>query len=510
MNTQVNPSDSGPAWYARSGIALFALLLTAWALRLAVALPFPSIHWPDEIYQVLEHAHRWVFGYGIQSWDWSYGIRSVVPPALFTPFFWLARELGLGPGFYMPLIRAALCAWSLVIVWTAFRIGDSWQRGLVIAAPAALWCEMLLFAPHPLLDSLAAPLLVLGIYQLTRDGVRHLLWAGLCLGVAFCLRPALAPAMVLAALLTIRRDLNDWSRLIAGGVIALALYGLADLSVGRPPLAAVLEYARLGASFIGTWAGNALSRESAAAASAGSQPWHVLIDVLMLHWGSALPFLLLLIIAGARGNRVWLVAALAVFATYSLIPQREYRYVYPALACLMIPMGVGLQRVVDAVERLDLAPAGTAPRLAVLVLAFCSLLAARAPGMADEWRHGSVGLAALTDVGKGPALCGLGLSPDVQVTFLGGYTVLHRNVPIYDGVKDLARHAAYYSDILTARPRSDLPKSYTLVSCRNGGYADWSNATSSICHYRRSGTCVAPDATGPTPIIPPSDTRPKR
>ncbi len=507
MTAPAAPGTGEPAWRAPGTVALAGLLLAAWAIRLAVSLPLPSIHWPDQIYQILEHAHRWVFGYGVTSWDWDYGIRSVVPPALFTPFLWLARELGLGPGFYMPLIRAVICAWSLVIVWAAFRMGDGWRRGVVVAAPAALWCEMLLFAPHPLMDSLAAPLLVLGLYQLTRRGGPAPLWAGLCLGAAFCLRPALGPAMAAAALLAIGRDARGWGLLVAGGVIALVPYGLADLSVGRPPLAAVFEYARLGAGFIGTWAGGALS---GAPSAAGTQPWHALVDMLVLHWGSALPFLVLLIAAGARGNRVWLAAALVVFATYSLIPQREYRYVYPALACLMIPMGMGLQRIAAAVDGMKLLPEGTAPRVGVLVLAFCSLLAARLPGMADEWRHGSVGLAALADVREGPALCGLGLAPEVQMTFLGGYTVLHRHVPVYDEVTDLARHSAYYSDILTASPRADLPASYRKVSCRDGGYADWRNATASICHYRRPGTCRPPDADGPRPAIPPPGAPPER
>ena len=42
-----------------------------------------------------------------------------------------------------------------------------------------------------------------------------------------------------------------------------------------------------------------------------------------------------------------------------------------------------------------------------------------------EWRHGSVGLEALAEVRERPKLCGLGLAPGVDVSFLGGYTVLH-------------------------------------------------------------------------------------
>ncbi|MGE0665517.1 MAG: hypothetical protein AB7O49_03065 [Sphingomonadales bacterium] len=475
--------------------ALIGLLLVAFSVR-AVTLLFPSIHWPDEIYQVLEHAHRWVFGYGITSWDWQYGIRSAVPPALFTPFLWLARELGLGPGFYLPLVGAALCAWSVVVVWAAFRMAGGGNRGVVAAAPAALWGEMVLFAPHPLMDTLAAPLLVLGLLGLTREGGRARLWTGVCFGAVFCLRPALAPAMLAATVLCVGRDARGWALLAAGGLLAIVPYGLADLAVGRPPLAAVLQYASLGVGFVGdTLAGGAGSNPA--------QPRHLLFTMLLLHWGSVLPVLVLLIAAGARGNLVWVVTALAIFLTYSLLPQREYRYVYPALTCLMIPMGVGLARIVETLAQLRVMEGGAVARLAVMVFALCSLLAARGPGMADEWRHGSVGLEALAEVRETPKLCGLGLAPEVSVSFLGGYTVLHRNVPIYDGVEDLAGRSAYYDSILTARPRGDLPPSYALVSCRDGGYADWGGSTASICHYHRPGGCAAPDADGPAPMIRP-------
>ena len=473
---------------------MFLLLLVAWLLRVAVALVAPSIYWPDEIYQVLEHGHRIVFGYGIQTWDWAYGLRSIVPPALFTPLFFLARDLGLGPEIYMPGIGMVLCAYSLIIVWVAFRMVDDWRRGLLIAAPAAVWCEMVLFAPHPLMDTLAAPAVVLGLYLLQKHIPRAVPWAGAAFGVAVCLRPALAPAMAIGAALILRGNMRGWMRLVIGALTTIIPYGLADLIVGRAAFSTLFQYIMAGAR-VATTNDVAIAPGEIPSAEILAQPWHYLFDVLLVHWGNLLPALFLLIIAGARGNRVWIVVAVAIFATYSFVPQREYRYVYPALACLMIPLGFGLQRAVDMLARSGSAPPGIFARIAVAALLTCSLLTAVGPGMRDEWLHGTVGMEALEEVRQNPALCGLALTPDVPFIFLGGYTSLHRNVPILDQLADPTSRSAEYSDLLTGSPRGDMPPSYTLQKCHEGTHADWGTAPTSICHYRRPGPC-SPPATG--------------
>lgn len=467
------------------------LLLAAWLLRAATALLVPSIYWPDEIYQVLEHGHRIVFGYGIQTWDWAFGLRSIVPPVLFTPFFFLAREFGLGPEIYMPAIGMALCAYSLIIVWVAFRMESDWRQSVLIAAPAAVWSEMVLFAPHALMDTLAAPLVVLGIYLLQRHVPKATLWAGAAFGLAACLRPALGPAMAIGALLSLRGDIRGWARFVAGGMMTVIPYGLADLSVGRAPFSTLLLYATTGTRIVATNDVVVANGENLSAEVAG-QSWHYLFDVMMIHSGNLLPILFLLICAGARGNRVWIVVAVAIFATYSFVPQREYRYVYPALACLMIPMGFGLQRTVSVMARSGFAPPGTLARMAVAALLTCSLLTALGSGMRDEWLHGTVGIKALDDVRQSPALCGLAMTPDVPFIFLGGYTSLHRNIPVLDQLGDPAGRTSEYSDLLTGTTRSDLPPSYRLLKCHQGTHADWADAPTAICHYQRSGRCALP------------------
>ena len=51
-------------------LAWTALLGSALALRIGLAVGSPNIFFPDEIFQTLEPAHRLVYGYGVISWEW--------------------------------------------------------------------------------------------------------------------------------------------------------------------------------------------------------------------------------------------------------------------------------------------------------------------------------------------------------------------------------------------------------------------------------------------------------
>lgn len=64
----------------KSGMALALLALIAFTLRLAPVLAFPSIDYPDEIFQTIEQAHQLVFGYGVVPWEFEYGSRSWMLP----------------------------------------------------------------------------------------------------------------------------------------------------------------------------------------------------------------------------------------------------------------------------------------------------------------------------------------------------------------------------------------------------------------------------------------------
>ena len=94
--------------------SLFLLLL---AFRLANTLLLRTFFQPDEYWQSQEIAHRMVFGYGYQTWEWRSAspaqwlvgtsgqnaaaqlwngpIRSVMHAVVFVPGYWIVKALGM-------------------------------------------------------------------------------------------------------------------------------------------------------------------------------------------------------------------------------------------------------------------------------------------------------------------------------------------------------------------------------------------------------------------------------
>src|ERR1700694_3675293 len=74
---------------------LLILLAVALLVGLAAIVAFPSLHHPDENFQLFEQAHRIAFGYGVVPWEFRDGIRSPVLPYVLATLFWLG-ERGAG------------------------------------------------------------------------------------------------------------------------------------------------------------------------------------------------------------------------------------------------------------------------------------------------------------------------------------------------------------------------------------------------------------------------------
>lgn len=75
----------------------FHLLGCLIAFRTLNALLCTTFFQPDEFFQSLEVAHRLVFGYGWQTWEWRQdnALRSPLHAMLFVPGYWLVKVLRL-------------------------------------------------------------------------------------------------------------------------------------------------------------------------------------------------------------------------------------------------------------------------------------------------------------------------------------------------------------------------------------------------------------------------------
>lgn len=77
-------------------LSTFQLTLSIFSFRLVNALLCQTFFQPDEFYQSQEVAHRLVFGYGFQSWEWREArLRSPLHPLLLVPVYWTLKILGL-------------------------------------------------------------------------------------------------------------------------------------------------------------------------------------------------------------------------------------------------------------------------------------------------------------------------------------------------------------------------------------------------------------------------------
>ena len=169
---------------------LLALLGLALLLRVLAIILFPSLHHPDENFQLFEQAHRTAFGYAIVPWDFREGIRSPVLPYLLAGLFRLGQWALGGPEGYLLLTRLALAVSSLAGGAAVYRMGarTSPIDALIAGVVAATWFEFVYFAARPLTEAVATTILLVALSLASgpdvKLGFRRLLAIGFCLSLA--------------------------------------------------------------------------------------------------------------------------------------------------------------------------------------------------------------------------------------------------------------------------------------------------------------------------------------
>src|SRR3974390_2604093 len=126
---------------------LSLILLLAFLLRLYVAVSFPNINHPDEVFQYIEQAHRLVFKYGFIPWEYRDAIRSWLVPGFLAGLLKIFAILGVSqPSIYLFLVAATLSALSLSVVFIGFLWGLRTQgtvAGIITATVCAVWYELI-------------------------------------------------------------------------------------------------------------------------------------------------------------------------------------------------------------------------------------------------------------------------------------------------------------------------------------------------------------------------------
>ena len=462
---------------------LAALLLMAAAIRLPLAF-WPNVLHPDEIFQYLEPAWRMLGHESIVSWEWRYGIRGWLLPSL------MAGPVGLGdwvaPGgtgaFVMPRLVAALASLSIVASAWYFGARISRTHAIIAAFVAAVWFELVSFAPHTLGESLAAAVILPAALLLTRPSVsqRHLAVGGAMLALAVVFRFQYAPAIAVLALGACWKHWRNLIPLAAGGLAALALSGLADAAHGAVPFAWLIANVQQ----------NLLHDR---AAEFGVTPAITYLYSFWMMWSAAIVLLLFAIRQGWRHAPLLLAAAVANIAFHSMIGHKEYRFIFLSVVLLILLAALGSA---DWIQWLR-AKRGAWRRLALPAVAggwaLISGLLATTGTMPDNWMRGAGAAQLAAALRDDPALCGLALYKTPfhllpgrdRLVGRSPLYALHPADPLAGGDLAAAAHkvAPAFNRILARRDSAaDLPAGFSQRDCASVGGAD-------VCIFARSGGC---------------------
>jgi hypothetical protein len=459
------------------------LVVLAIGLRVTPILIVPSIVWTDEIFQASEQAHRLVYGTGLVPWEFQLGVRSWLLPGIIAALMELARLVGDGPDYYLPLIAVVFGSLGAAPVVCGFL----WCRrlfGLAGAAVAgtviALAPELVHFGARTLSEAVGAHLLLLGLYVLEPgyrvSGRRRLFVGSALLGLAVVVRIQLLPAMAVVALWTTWGATRERLPAIAVGTTVVLLG------------AAILDTVTLGYPLASLWRYALYNIYYGVSSTFGVEPWHYYLQGEVGVWGAAAGSVLMLAVIGARRIPLLLATAITILAAHSAIAHKEYRFIYPAILCFMVLTGVGLAQLASwgrhwLLERGAPASIATLGCIAA-ALGFWSLVAfdiSRGSLLTALRNLGHDNLLAASFVAHGPAPCGIGLygmsGEDWGAS--GGYTHFHRSAPLYwpkdeEGLKAAA--IGFDTLVYTQAPPPSLD--FATVSCFGR-----------VCVARRLGGC---------------------
>jgi hypothetical protein len=481
---------------------LAALLLLAAAIRLPLAF-WPNILHPDEVFQTIEPAWRVLGRDGIVAWEWHYGMRGWLLPSL------LAAPIGLGdwlaPGgtgaYVAPRLVAALA--SLSIVASAWALGARISRthAFIAAFVAAIWFELVAFAPHTLSEPLATAAILPAAVLLTGASLSRtdLATGGALLALAVVLRFQYAPATAVLALGACWRHWRHLIPLLAGGAVGLMAGAIADAAQGAVPFAWVIANIQQ----------NLLHDR---AAEFGVTPATTYLYNFWTMWLAACGLLLLAIWQGRRHAPLLLAMAVVDLAFHSLIGHKEYRFIFLSVAIFVIIAALGsADWVIRWMRPTQVRPSWrtkfwpqTSWTLPVAAAGWTLVSAALAATgtMPANWMSGTQAAQLSLQLRDDPALCGLALY-DVPFVVLPGHDRLVGRSPIYAFRPD---DPAARSDI-TAMTRQAAPAFNRILSRRDtagalpAGFARRDCASiegDETCIFARGGSC---DAAAATPFV---------
>ncbi|MDH4134784.1 MAG: hypothetical protein OEV31_08325, partial [Gammaproteobacteria bacterium] len=324
------------AFLGRDMNLIHALALVGLILRLFVALKSEQIYHADELFQYLEQAHRLVFGYGHITWEFRWGARSWILPGFISSILFFCKALNLDtPTVYIPVVKVFFSVISISLIYSVYfatrRIATP-QAATLASLFACFWYELIYFAARATPEVLAAYLIVgaLALVLADTDARRPLLFGLLCaLAVALRLQYAI-PVLALIAYAAYKWRAADLQRAALSFLLVAVAAGYLDR----------LTWGKMFASYVNSFVFNVQYNISSLVFGI-SDPSFYPLALAIASSG--------LLLAGAlaaiwKWRNTWLVLALVIstIAAHSLIPHKEYRFVFVVIPLLLILLATAL------------------------------------------------------------------------------------------------------------------------------------------------------------------------
>nr|XP_061796420.1 GPI mannosyltransferase 3-like [Nerophis lumbriciformis] len=300
---------------------------------------------PDEYWQSVEVAHHMVFNYGHLTWEWKEGIRGYSYPLCFAVIYkilhWIhcdsAYLLESGLSIWLPrVLHALVTAFAEfkffflvrelekrdVAKWTFFAHLCSWftwyscSRTLSNSVEAAITCLALAYFPLPA--------------SKTHSSKKYLSLVAL----AIIVRPTALIVWLPLLLYHFWQDENKVRLVVHNyipiGASAILISTIIDSFFYEKAILVQFNFLKV----------NVLD---GVADLYGTYPWHwYLTQGFPVIMGPHVPFFFHGCYLAFRRYRILFVAIAWTIAVYSLLPHKEFRFIYPVLPFCMIFCGVSL------------------------------------------------------------------------------------------------------------------------------------------------------------------------
>jgi GPI mannosyltransferase 3 len=304
-------------------------------LRLLFTFLCDTIYHPDEIFQYVEQAHRWAFGYGSIPWEYRYGIRSWILPGFIAGLLKVLHTFNIeDPNIYTAAIKVFFCIISIFLIYSSYIItrNIATEKAARIACLlTCFWYELVSIASKAIPEMISAYLIMGAILCLvTRPSKEKTVLFGLACGLITLLRYQYLGAVIILFIAAIAKWKKQDVFIIFGILFSFVL------------AAGYLDYLTWG-SFFASYYNNFLfnSTYKVSELFGVEPPWHYFL-------GGAFISTVFTSFLMPRHRRPWLLimCIFSIILPHSLIAHKEFRFILAVIPLCLILAAITISDVI--------------------------------------------------------------------------------------------------------------------------------------------------------------------